>query len=601
MGTMEINEFNQEKLRLLDTEHLLAFYGIFGTLNSPRAKEMVAGISRELKRRNYALDEESEIDVKALLKGLGKGAKAAGKILKTAIKVTYPIAKDMVKGTWIISKKIGGAIGDLMDDAEFRKLFTKYIDNPEDPNRLKKIQAYTDSMLSDAPVSGMESVKMKKLRIEKVCSIVLGEDFNKDFIYEDVDFTKPSAIKKAYKIFESTDLEESATAQRKLKTYNKLSSAEYEKFSKLKAFNDKDWKWNSKEGLYHRVKESTDLEEAKRMKYATVIKKLKDGEWDTSMDVKQRMHLTYTDNNTGKTQVVFVESDELDEAPTDKYMWKDINKALMSAGIRAGNILKVLKALRGRAIEESVELEEAKKVIAQVELWNGKKIKKSFKDQSSAEKFIKNLQDTEDVRGYNMYAEGLEEAPTDKYMPKDISMALRSAGIGTANVMKVRKLFKGSTADDRYTMKDINLALMSVIGSRNIKKVIKALRGRAVKEADDLEEKTVRRGNVTVSSHSYGVKISVGSKYVVLSPEEADGVLEYIETKRAVRSAGFSIMNDKMNRGIRINVSGGFAMLRPIEVAAFLEYNGFSDSKIQKALSGISLKLEAVDLTLRNI
>ena len=54
-------------------------------------------------------------------------------------------------------------------------------------------------------------------------------------------------------------------------------------------------------------KESVD--ESKRMKYNKVIKKLKDGEWDTSMDVKKRMHLTYTDNNTGKEKVVFVEAE----------------------------------------------------------------------------------------------------------------------------------------------------------------------------------------------------------------------------------------------------------------------------------------------------
>lgn len=58
---------------------------------------------------------------------------------------------------------------------------------------------------------------------------------------------------------------------------------------------------------------------------------------------------------------------------------------------------------------EGEDIEEAKKVIASVELWNGKKMKKSFKNQSAAEKFIKKMQDQEDVRGYNMYAEGLEE------------------------------------------------------------------------------------------------------------------------------------------------------------------------------------------------
>ena len=63
----------------------------------------------------------------------------------------------------------------------------------------------------------------------------------------------------------------------------------------------------------------------------------------------------------------------------------------------------------GTGKSEPEDIEEAKKVIAQVELWNGKKMKKSFKNQSSAEKFIKKMQDQEDVRGYNMYAEGLEE------------------------------------------------------------------------------------------------------------------------------------------------------------------------------------------------
>lgn len=59
--------------------------------------------------------------------------------------------------------------------------------------------------------------------------------------------------------------------------------------------------------------------------------------------------------------------------------------------------------------KESVD-EAATKVIASVELWNGKKMKKSFKNQSAAEAFIKKMQDEEDVRGYNMYVEGLDEA-----------------------------------------------------------------------------------------------------------------------------------------------------------------------------------------------
>ena len=48
------------------------------------------------------------------------------------------------------------------------------------------------------------------------------------------------------------------------------------------------------------------------MPYDKVIKKLRDGEWDTSMDVKKRMHLTYTDIR-GRQKVVFVEDVESDD------------------------------------------------------------------------------------------------------------------------------------------------------------------------------------------------------------------------------------------------------------------------------------------------
>jgi hypothetical protein len=45
---------------------------------------------------------------------------------------------------------------------------------------------------------------LKEKRLLKICSIVLGENFCADFIYEDVDFTKPSEIKEAYEIFEAS-------------------------------------------------------------------------------------------------------------------------------------------------------------------------------------------------------------------------------------------------------------------------------------------------------------------------------------------------------------------------------------------------------------
>ncbi len=286
---MEILEINQQKLSLLDVKQLQAFIDIFKAVSNSKARRIVKDLSFELHNRKN--EEVSEASI-----------------------------KDIIKSVKASAKKIGGLINTVMDDKGFQDAYAKYVDNPNDKNRLKKIQAYTNGLLGDGT---SESVQVKESRLKKVCSIILGKDFDHDFIYEDVDFTKPSSIKDAYKSFalketvnenravvynpkgikrfikqaekkfpqykgEIEQLEDDeiifpddeklkkffkgarevkfvlndSVDHRKLKTSNKLSSAEYEKFGKLKAFNDKDWKWNSKEGLYHRVNEETDLKEA---------------------------------------------------------------------------------------------------------------------------------------------------------------------------------------------------------------------------------------------------------------------------------------------------------------------------------------------------
>ena len=45
-------------------------------------------------------------------------------------------------------------------------------------------------------------------------------------------------------------------------------------------------------------------------------------------------------------------AEELEENNSDKYMWKDINAALMKAGMNPPQIMKVLSGLKGKAIKE---------------------------------------------------------------------------------------------------------------------------------------------------------------------------------------------------------------------------------------------------------
>lgn len=172
--------------------------------------------------------------------------------------------------------------------------------------------------------------KLKGLNPEKLTAVLKGKikldpDEKKEFDSYMADakkmfakLPKSSPIKTLFgkelvKALESVDIEE--------------STAEYAK-SLEKIANDRKMKNLSKQDKATLMKIAAmmakeDLEEdAERMPYDKVIKKLRDGEWDTSMDVKKRMHLTYTDNTErrkhlrGVQKVVFVEDVDTEEKPT---------------------------------------------------------------------------------------------------------------------------------------------------------------------------------------------------------------------------------------------------------------------------------------------
>ena len=278
---------------------------------------------------------------------------------------------------------------------------------------------------------------------------------------------------KAKLMGEANDLEEALTD---LERTNILTYDEYDEVKNFKNFNKNDWKRNAIQKKYVRiksVKESTDLEEAVKWWTVTITKKAGKLFKDQTVDVKARNSAEAIKKGikqmkgdpslvpSGSVDAVLGESTDLEEAN---------NRLKAHTPAAAQRLIKKLKnKFSGYNWDDMVKGDE---IIYPNELYIIRYIKKQPE--------VANMKESTE----------LEEAPTDKYMMKDISMALRSAGIGTANVIKVRKLFKGSTADDRYMMKDINLALMSVIGPANIKKVIKALRGRAVKESTELEEAT---------------------------------------------------------------------------------------------------------------
>jgi len=86
-----------------------------------------------------------------------------------------------------------------------------------------------------------------------------------------------------------------------------------------------------------------------------------------------------------------VKEENLEEKNTDKYVWSDINKAMMSNGFSPGMIIKVLNSLRGKELKE----------------------------------------------------ENLEEKNTDKYVWSDINKAMMSNGFSPGMIIKVLNSLRG--------------------------------------------------------------------------------------------------------------------------------------------------------------
>lgn len=115
---MNISEINQRNLSLLDVNQLKAFLDIFKGVSNPKAKSVIKDLTRELGTRKMEAVEEASI-------------------------------RDIIKAVKSATKKIGGIIDKVFDDKGFQDAYAKYVDNPKDKNRLKKIQDYTNGMLGD--------------------------------------------------------------------------------------------------------------------------------------------------------------------------------------------------------------------------------------------------------------------------------------------------------------------------------------------------------------------------------------------------------------------------------------------------------------------
>jgi len=73
----------------------------------------------------------------------------------------------------------------------------------------------------------------------------------------------------------------------------------------------------------------------------------------SAKDIAKKMRL-----DVKTIQALMPKKESLEEKNSDKYIWKDINDALMKAGVNTSTIMRVVSALKNKAIKEAAELEE---------------------------------------------------------------------------------------------------------------------------------------------------------------------------------------------------------------------------------------------------
>jgi len=351
----------------LSTDELQDLLSIFSNVGRSAAKPVIGALKKELISRRKNEDEELEEAKVVPFKKLeqawtrtngdkDKQAKLIKKHdLKKLISTVRPgEIKLGVKNKLLGTTKAATAAGLDLDDELI------FVTN----NPLKIIYPKKSTRRPEGEEI-KEAVKVKKdiktLRLEKIAEVALRETdqsileaFAKSDTFQ-LDSTM-SAIKESFKIFEAattwiiydTKTGERLSPTKSWKKWQGVKAAAAKMGGNAKPA-DAAWYHDNKAKL---MGEAVDLEEAKRMKYDKVIKKLKDGEWDTSMDVKQRMHLTYTDNKTGKKKVVFVESDDLEEATAPKKLDTEINTGPFDSK-QKNSILSIIKMLPGKITDNS--------------------------------------------------------------------------------------------------------------------------------------------------------------------------------------------------------------------------------------------------------
>jgi hypothetical protein len=141
----DLNEVSAGQLALLDTQQLMTFYTIFSRVSSPRGKEMTQKLKRELSKRDD-FSESTELEEKMTLKDVIRGGTRVARVLKKSASAASAFLKDTIT----ISKKVGGAIGQLMSDPEFQAIFKKYSEDPTDERSLKRAQMYLDPKFGDS-------------------------------------------------------------------------------------------------------------------------------------------------------------------------------------------------------------------------------------------------------------------------------------------------------------------------------------------------------------------------------------------------------------------------------------------------------------------
>jgi len=489
----------------LDESRMSEFHAMMKDGKS--AAEIAKALKLDVKTVKTLMSEDTqptelEAVTEAKVKKLSSKEEAAVLKLISKTKTTKEAAAKVAKEMKISDKEASAVVKMVMSQYESAEVAEDVVESVviSEEDKQAKYQAFFKKAMKKFGIDDITDLKGDK---KKEFFDYVDDNYEAEGEVDEV--AEPEAEgEKKFKALHSVKVSEETTEVDEAAKENWIDGVKYQKEKKKKGFNKADWEWNSSKQLYKRVNESVVLDENQVMSARFKVGDMPNSDLFTSIEKLKTAKKKAEAQKPKVSDLTLVKSLNDVIREIDKTI-KDAEKVQATASNAIAKVAPSIKRTfellsRKKYLVNSTEVEgdtiaeAATKVIVSVELWNGKKMKKSFKKQSAAEAFIKKMQDEEDVRGYNMYAEGLDELHAEAIVEGASDKIAKQMVVLNTKIDQIRGDIQSTKAAHRDN--DIDNAKFKKLDNEHNKRLSKAeaeldklfARFKSVKESIDLDE-----------------------------------------------------------------------------------------------------------------